>query len=63
MDIFRISKIKAENEQLKAKLAEIGCAEYEETKAKIYEMESQATERLDIANEKFNSLNNLNSCF
>lgn len=57
MDIFRISKIKAENEQLKAKLAEIGCAEYEETKAKIYEMESQATERLDIANEKFNSLN------
>lgn len=57
MDIFRISKIKAENEQLKAKLAEIGCNEYEETKAKIYEMESQSTERLDLANEKFESLN------
>ena len=33
-DIFRASKIKAENELLKARLAELGCDEYEQVKEK-----------------------------
>ena len=36
-DIFRISEIKAENEQLKQRLAALGCDEYEEVQRKIAE--------------------------
>lgn len=40
-DIFRISKIKAENEQLKQRLAALGCDEYEEVQRKIAEAKKE----------------------
>ena len=45
-DIFRIGEIKAENEQLKQRLAALGCDEYEEVQKKIAE-----------AKKEFNTLN------
>ncbi len=40
-DIFRISEIKAENEQLKQRLAALGCDEYEEVQRKIAEAKKE----------------------
>ena len=40
-DIFRISEIKAENEQLKQRLAALGCDEYEEVQSKIAEAKKE----------------------
>lgn len=40
-DIFRISEIKAENEQLKQRLAALGCDEYEEIQRKIAEAKKE----------------------
>ncbi len=40
-DIFRISEIKAENEQLKQRLAALGCDEYEEAQRKIAEAKKE----------------------
>ena len=40
-DIFRISEIKAENEQLKQRLAALGCDEYEEVQKKIAEAKKE----------------------
>ena len=40
-DIFRIGEIKAENEQLKQRLAALGCDEYEEVQSKIAEAKKE----------------------
>lgn len=40
-DIFRIGEIKAENEQLKQRLAALGCDEYEEVQRKIAEAKKE----------------------
>ena len=40
-DIFRISEIKAENEQLKQRLAALGCDQYEEVQRKIAEAKKE----------------------
>lgn len=40
-DIFRISEIKAENEQLKQRLVALGCDEYEEVQRKIAEAKKE----------------------
>lgn len=42
-DIFRIGEIKAENEQLKQRLAALGCDEYEEVQKKIAETKKEFT--------------------
>lgn len=46
-DIFRASKIKAENEELKRRIAELHCDDYEQVKTKIADMEYRA--KKDIA--------------
>ena len=40
-DIFRIGEIKADNEQLKQRLAALGCDEYEEVQSKIAEAKKE----------------------
>ena len=40
-DIFRIGEIKAENEQLKQRLAALGCDEYEQVQSKIAEAKKE----------------------
>ena len=49
-DIFRASKIKAENELLKARLAELGCDEYEQVKEKIRQMEAEHSNNVKAVN-------------
>lgn len=63
-DIFRISKIKQENEQLKAANAEIqqkidylGVNEYFQTKEKIDRLTKECDEKLAVANREVDSYN------
>lgn len=59
IDIFRASKIKAENEQLKQKLVEIGCTEYEQVKEKIQNMELEIAKKQKLAQAQLDSTNQL----
>jgi archaellum component FlaC len=56
-DIFRASKIKAENELLKARLAELGCDEYEQVKEKIRQMEAEHSNNVKAAQSQLNAIN------
>lgn len=56
-DIFRASKIKAENETLKARLAELGCDEYEQVKEKIKQMEAEHSNNVKAAQAELNAIN------
>lgn len=56
-DMFRASKIKAENEELKKKLAELGCDEYEQVKEKIQNMENAHSQHIEIAQTELINLN------
>lgn len=56
IDIFRVSKIKAENEQLKNKLHEIGCDEYEQVQEKIKAIQDEGVRRLEQVKEKIKVL-------
>lgn len=56
-DIFRISKIKAENESLKARLTELGCDDYEQVKAKIQSLEDSHSQRMSAAQAELNTIN------
>ena len=56
-DIFRASKIKAENELLRARLAELGCDEYEQVKEKIRQMEAEHSNNVKAAQSQLNAIN------
>lgn len=56
MDIFHASKIKAENEQLKKKLLELGCDEYEQVQEKIKSIQDEGVRRLEQVKEKIKVL-------
>lgn len=64
MDIFRISAIKQENEQLKIKIDtlqrsidELGVTEYRQTKEKIDRLNAEFSQRESEANSEISSLN------
>lgn len=64
LDIFRISKIKQENEQLKtinsalqSKFEALGVAEYYQTKEKINALEKESNEKLHATNQEISSNN------
>lgn len=57
LDMFRASKIKAENETLKARLAELGCDEYEQVKEKIKQMEAEHSNNVKAAQAELNAIN------
>lgn len=57
MDIFRISKLKAENEQLKKKLSDLGYEDYIQVKEKIEQIENEHNKSNSIAETKLNDLN------
>lgn len=56
LDIFRISKIKAENDQLRQKLYELGCDEYDQVKSKIQKMEEEYAQNIDAAQKNLDIL-------
>lgn len=56
-DIFRVSKIKAENEHLKARLSELGCDDYEQVKEKIEQMEAIHSNNVKAAQEELDAIN------
>lgn len=56
-DIFRISKIKAENEALKARLTELDCDNYEQVKEKIKSMEASHSQSMRAAQAELNNTN------
>lgn len=56
-DMLRASKIKAENEQLKRKLEEIGCDSYDQVREKINAMELEIAHRQEIAQTQLESIN------
>ncbi|MCM1222042.1 MAG: GIY-YIG nuclease family protein [Lachnospiraceae bacterium] len=55
-DIFRASKIKAENEELRRRIEELHCDDYEQVKAKIAEMEEKSKKNIDEFTVEFNRL-------
>lgn len=55
-DIFAASKIKAENEELKRRIDELHCEDYEQVKAKIAEMEEKQKKDIAEFTEEFNRL-------
>lgn len=57
LDIFRASKIKAENELLRARLAELGCDEYEQVKEKIRQIEAEHSNNVKAAQSQLNAIN------
>lgn len=57
LDIFNISKIKAENERLNAKLRELGCEEYEQVKNKIESMETEHAKLAEKVTAELDSKN------
>lgn len=60
LDVFRISKIKEENEALKKKLDELGCDQYDQVKAKIDCMNVEIQQKettISSNNDIINSLN------
>lgn len=56
-DMLHASKIKAENEQLKRKLEEIGCDSYDQVREKINAMESENAHRQKLAQTQLESIN------
>jgi len=56
-DIFRASKIKAENELLKERLAELGYDEYEQVKEKIKQMEAAHSHNVEAAKTELDAIN------
>lgn len=56
-DIFRISKIKSENELLKMRLSELGCDEYEQVKEKIKQIEADHSHKIKTAQIELRTIN------
>lgn len=55
LDIFQISRIKAENEFLKARLTELGCDTYEQVKEKIRLLENAHSQNMNAAQAELNA--------
>lgn len=57
LDMLHASKLKLENEELKKRISDLGCDEYEQVKEKIKDLENQHTQYMESAQNELDALN------
>ena len=57
LDMLHASKLKLENEELKKRISDLGCDEYEQVKEKIKDLENQHTQYMESAQKELDALN------
>jgi len=57
LDMLHASKLKLENEELKKRISDLGCDEYEQVKEKIKDLENQHTQYMESAQKELDILN------